>query len=227
MGWRRRTVEGFGRFNAASGAAGMLTVLAVHGWRVGDATLVTAAWTAAAAIAAAAAVWAFRVDAARAFGPPGSPERRRRRLTSGQLARDLGAGLLVGCALAVLLRFTRDDPPPALAYQLVFVVLIGLLYGVLFAWQRWATVDDQDTTADTEAIPARSVPRPVADPPRDRGVDIRRGAVVCLLLAVLGVLSAVEGFVGGDGQQAGVGLGLSIGSIALLVWAASRSSGDR
>lgn len=225
MGWpwrRKKTVRGFGRTNAACAAAAVLASVTIGEWRDGDPARVVAFWAAGTAIASGLVVWAFRVEAERVFGPPGSPERRRRRLTRAQLARSFGAGaLLTGAFAVVLLLVSRgDDSGPSGAGWAVFVGYFSLLYGTLIAWNVWAAVDEDEAVPEVDGIPARSVPRPVAAPPRDRQADRRRAIAVCALLAVVGVLAAVEGAMHGDGGRAGAGLGLAAGSAGLLLWAA-------
>jgi hypothetical protein len=222
--WRKKTVRGFGRTGAASAAAAVLAVVTISEWRDGDPVPVVAVWAAATAIASGLVAWAFRVEAERAFGPPGSPERRRRRLTRAPLARSFGAGALVGGAVAVvvLLLSRTDDSGPTGERLAFLVVYFSFVYGAAFAWNVWAAVDEDEAVAKVGGIPARSVPQPVAAPPRDRHADRRRGIVVCALLAVVGVLAAVEGVVDGDGVRAGLGIGLAAGSTGLLLWAAAQ-----
>jgi hypothetical protein len=221
--WGRKTVRGFGRTGAAFAAAAVLVARTMGAWRDGDPVWVVALWAAATAIAGGLGVWAFRVEAERAFGPPGSPERRRRRLTRAQLARNFGAGALAGGAAGVLVVLVSsvDDSGPS-GWRLAFMfVYFGVLFGAAFTWNVWAAVDE-DAIPGVDGIPARSVPQPVAAPPRDRRADVRRGIVVCALLAVLGVLAAVEGVTDGDGMRTGIGIGLAAGSTGLLLWAASQ-----
>ena len=203
----------------------MLAVVTIGEWRGGDAGPVVVAWAVATAIASGLAAWAFRIEAERAFGPPGSPERQRRRLTGVQLARSFGAGVLVTAAFGLLLHFVSqvDDSGPSGEGLVFFIVYFSLLYGTAFAWNVWAAIDEDADEADR--VPARSVPQPVAAPPRDRRADLRRAFVVCLLLVVVGGLAAIEGFADGDAARAGIGLGLAAGSGALLVWVATQEDG--
>jgi hypothetical protein len=222
--WRKKTVRGFGWTGAAGGAAALLALVTVGEWRDGDPVRVVAALAAATAIASGLAARAFRVEAERAFGPPGSPERRRRRLSRAQLTRSFGAGALAGGAAGVLVHLVSqvDDSGPSGDRMAVLVVYFGLLYGAVFAWNVWAAVDEDEAAPDLDGVPARSVPRPVAAPPRDRQADRRRAIVVCALLAVVGVLVAVEGVMDGDGVRTGLGIGLAAGTGGLLLWAASQ-----
>ena len=216
---RRRTVEGFGLTGTAFAAAVGLALSAVVRGQNGDPMWAVGAWAVAAVAAGAVAVWALRRDAQRAFGPPGSPERVRRRLGGPQLVRNLGGGTLLGVGFVVVMRYVvdRDEPAPALADILLRAALLGLAYGALFAWQAWARVDDE-AAADAERIPARGVRWPAAAvPPRDPRVDRRRGVVVCALLAALGLAAAVDGVVARDWERTGFGFAMATGSLALTV----------
>jgi hypothetical protein len=223
MRWRRKTVRGFGLTNAAAAAAAVLAVVTSRAGRDGDPAPAVAAWAVATAIAIGLAVWAFRVEAERVFGPPGSPERRRRRLSPAQLVRSLGAGVLAAGAFGLILVLLSivDDSFPSAGRLPLIVLYLAPVYGAADAWSTWAAEDDDEAGPEVEGIPARSVPRPAA-PPRDREKDLRRGFVVCVLLGLLGVLGAVEGFVNGDWQSAGVGLALAAGSAGLILWVGAR-----
>jgi hypothetical protein len=222
--WRKKTVRGFGGTNAGFAAATVLSVVTIGEWRDGDPVLVVAAWAVATAIASGLGAWAFRVEAERAFGPPGSPERRRRRLTRAQLARCFAAGVLVTGAYAVImLLLTRlDDSGPSSEGWAFLAVYFSVAWGAVFAWSVWAAVDEDDAVPKAGGIPARSVPRPVAPPPRDRHADRRRAFVVCVLLAVVGALATVEGLMDGDGVRAGLGFGLAAGCAGVVLWIATQ-----
>jgi hypothetical protein len=101
-------------------------------------------------------------------------------------------------------------------------VCFSVAWGAVFAWSAWAAVDEDDAVPKADGIPARSVPRPVAAPPRDRRADRRRAFVVFVLLAVVGGLATVEGFMDGDGVRAGLGFGLAAGGAGLVLWIAAQ-----
>lgn len=212
---RKKTVKGFTRTGTAFGAAVVFASLAFNRWWNGHAMWVVAALGAAAAVAGVLALWALSVDADRAFGPPGSPERQRRRLGGSRLARILGVAVLLGVGFVLFMRYVVErEPTPSLARLLVAGVLAGLTYGTLFAWSTWAAVDE-DREPDATAIPAP--PRPAA-PPLPREVHRRRGEVVCALLAALGLAAGVQAAWNHDWLSAGVGLALAAGSVAIAVW---------
>jgi hypothetical protein len=222
--WRKKTVRGFGRTNAACAAAFVLATVTIGELSDGDPVWVVAVWAAATAVACGLVPWAFRVEAERAFGLPGSPERRRRRLTWAQLARSFGTGALVGCAASVLVLLVAliDGSGPSGERLVLLFVYFGLLYGAAFVWIRWAAVDEDEAVPTADGVPARSVPGPVATPPRDRRADRRRAFVVFVLLAVVGGLATVEGFMDGDGVRAGLGFGLAAGGAGLVLWIATQ-----
>ena len=165
---------------------------------------------AALAVAAGLATVAFRVEASRAFGPPGSPERRARRLAPGVVVRRTAAGFAGAALFAIVLGATDDGTwREAVAMGVVF----GAALAASLNWRAWRRPDE-------DPIPA---PRPKPEvPPHDRRVDLRRGEVVGVVFAVLGIVGAPSGLADGDAGMALVGLALVVGGGWFAYWCSSR-----
>jgi len=175
--------------------------------------LTTAAAGAVCLVAAGLAAWAFRVEAARAFGPPGSPERLRRRLSRATVVRTVGIGLGVGALFTVVITASGED---ASARRVALVgVAMGVLYGGMIPWSRWRRLKEDPPRR--LALPGRPAP-----PPRARGQDLRWGRAVGIGFALLGAALVVSAASEGEADDVGIGAVTAVAGGGFALWCQSR-----
>jgi hypothetical protein len=93
-------------------------------------------WAVGAVVALAVCALAFRTAAARAIGPAGSPARRTRRLSAGQVAKAVAIG--VGAAgLVALLLLGLDGGDLRTAQAARVGPLLASVYASTFLWNAW------------------------------------------------------------------------------------------